>query len=316
MMVHPSARPGLAALAAVLTLAAPSGNAAIAPRGARAAAPAPILEVPFAFRTGQPIVPVRVNDGAPVPFVIDTGASIHLIDRAIADQASVTGGRVQPLTGGGQAPVETRIVEGLTLSLAGRRWPAQRAALAPLGYPNRKHFAGLLGASILTQYAVEFAFASHVMRLHDPATYRLPAGATALPFELDEDLPIVHVTIDAGTGPIVARLMVDTAASTSIDLNRPFVEAHRLVEALPEAEASDRPAALGGTAPFLYAIGRRATLGNLTFDRPRLGLSRATTGSSARRERDGIIGTELLRQFDMTVDYRRRTLVLARPAGK
>ena len=190
---------------------------------------------------------------------------------------------------------------------------SQRAALAPIGYPGHKHFAGLLGAPILMAYAAEFAFTTHVLRLHDPARYRIPAGAVRIPFELDEDLPIIHVTIDAGSGPIDARLMVDTGAATAIDLNRPFVEAHRLVDAMPDAAAQDRPAALGGMAPFLYATGRRATVGGLTFDRPRLGLSRATTGSSSRRERDGIIGTDLLRGFDMTVDYRRRTLVLVRP---
>jgi hypothetical protein len=77
--------------------------------------------------------------------------------------------------------------------------------------------------------------------------------------------------------------------------------------------AADRPAALGGTAPFLYGTGRRVTLGGLGFDRPRLGFSRARSGSSSRSERDGIIGTALLQDFVVTVNYTRRTLVLQRP---
>jgi hypothetical protein len=81
--------------------------------------------------------------------------------------------------------------------------------------------------------------------------------------------------------------MVDTGASQFIDLNRPFVDSHRLVDALPDAKPSDRPAALGGSAPFLYATAPRVTLGGIVFDRPRIGLSRAESGSSARKERDG-----------------------------
>ena len=299
----------------VVVIAAAAALVAGVVSSAGVANPPPAHAIPFSFATKQPIVPVSINGGAPVPFVVDTGASIHLIDREIAQRASVPGGRAVPLTGGGQATVETRFVDGVTLAAGGLSWTTQRAALAPLGYPERKHFAGLLGAPILMRYTVEFAFPEQVMRLHDPATWRPPAGAMLIPFELQEDLPIIHVTIDAGTGPIDARLMVDTAAATVIDLNRPFVEAHKLVAAMPDAAASDRPAALGGTAPFLYGIGTRATLGSLTFDRPRLGLSRATTGSSSRSERDGIIGTELLRTFTMTVDYRRRTLVLQRASG-
>ena len=133
---------------------------------------------------------------------------------------------------------------------------------------------------------------------------------------MQEDLPIVHVSIDAGTGPIDARLMVDTGASTFIDLNRPFVEKHKLVEAMPDASASDRPAALGGTAPFLYGTGRRVSFAGATFDRPRIGLSRATSGLSSRSERDGIIGNAVLEAFVMTVDYRRRLLVLQPPPGR
>src|SRR5262249_6007244 len=136
-------------------------------------------------------------------------------------------------------------------------------------------------------------------------------GATRVPFELQDDLPLVRATVDAGTGPLAARLMVDTGASQFVDLNRPFVDAHGLVEAVRDAASVDRPG-LGGTAPVLYGTGRRVTLGGITFDQPRLGLSRARSGSSASRERDGIIGNDLLRNFRVTFDYKRRTLVLER----
>jgi predicted aspartyl protease len=278
-------------------------------------ADAPIT-IPFTFATKQPIVPVQVNGGPAVPFVVDTGASIHVIDREIARQASVGGGRAVPLTGGGQATVQTQFVDGVALATGDQAWPGQRAALAPLGYPERKHFAGLLGAPLLMRYTVQFDFPARIIRLFDPATYTSPAGGATIPFELQEDLPIVHVSIDAGTGPIDARLMVDTGASTFIDLNRPFVEKHKLVEAMPDATAADRPAALGGTAPFLYGTARRVSFAGATFDRPRIGLSRATSGSSSRRERDGIIGNAVLEMFVMTVDYRRRLLVFLPPPGR
>ena len=269
-------------------------------------------EIPFEFRTRQPIVPVRVNNGAAVPFVVDTGASIHVLDSEVARASRAGDGRQVEMTGGGQSTVSAQFVDGLTFEAGGLTWNQQRAAVASLGYPDKKHFAGLIGAPILMRYTPQFAFEARTLRLFDPSAYQPPAGAVRIPFELQEDLPIVRATIDAGSGPLEARLMIDTGASTTIDLNRPFVQAHRLVDVMTDAKAADRPAALGGTAPFLYATARRAALGPLSFDRPRLGLSRATTGSSSRSERDGIIGNELLQLFVMTVDYRRRILVLER----
>jgi hypothetical protein len=291
--------------AGMLFIWLPSGSAVT---GAPAA-----HEIPFEFKTHQPIVRFSINGGAAVPFVVDTGASIHLIDQQIALKARVSAGRSAQLSGGGQARVDLQFVDGLKIEAGGLVWDQQRAAVADLGYPDRKHFAGLIGAPILMRYTVQFAFASRTMRLIDPATFTPPPGAVSIPFELQDGLPIVRAMIDAGSGPIEARLMVDTGASTVIDLNRPFVEAHRLVETVPDAMAADRPAALGGTAPFLYGTGRRVTLGGLGFDRPRLGFSRARSGSSSRSERDGIIGTALLQDFVVTVNYTRRTLVLQRP---
>ena len=63
-------------------------------------------------------------------------------------------------------------------------------------------------------------------------------------------------------------------------------------------------------------MGRSATLGGLTIEKPRLGLSRATSGSSSRSERDGVVGNGWLQAFVVTVDYRRKLLVLERPAGR
>jgi hypothetical protein len=266
----------------------------------------------FTFKTRQPIVQVSVNGGATVPFVVDTGASIHLVDDEVARAAHAAGTSPLQMHGGGQAGVQAHIAESLTMQVGDLTWTEQRAAIVPLGYPTRKHFAGLLGAPILKRYTVRFNF-NGIMSLLDPSSYRPPAGAALVPFELDEDLPIVHVTLDAGTGPLDARLMVDTGAAAFIDLNRPFVDSHQLLTAMPDAAPENRPAALGGTAPFLYGTGRRVVFGGVPFDRPRIGLSRATSGSSSRSERDGILGNDLLRHFVVTVDYRRRTLVLEKP---
>ena len=92
--------------------------------------------------------------------------------------------------------------------------------------------------------------------------------------------------------------MLDTGAGDSTaDLNRPFVDAHRLLEAVTGAADVARPAAIGGPAAFVYGTGRRLSIGSLTFDMPRLGLSRATGGSSASAARDGIIGNAILERF-------------------
>jgi hypothetical protein len=274
------------------------------------------IELRFSFSTRQPIVPIRVNDHPPAPFILDTGASIHIVDAGLARRVGLSAADGRALTGGGQRSETVHSASNVTLAAPGIVWERQQVTTSALGFPEQKHFAGLLGAPVLRNYAVQFDFPNTTVRFYDPADYRPPPGAVVLPFELAEDLPVIRITVDAGGGPIGARLMIDTGAGTFIDLNRPFVEAHRLERVLADGAARDRPAAIGGAAPFVYGTGRRVTLGAIQFDRPRLGLSRAIAGSSARADRDGIIGNALLQAFRVTFDYRRRSLVLERAGSR
>src|SRR6266850_1926612 len=210
-----------------------------------------LSELDFDFTTRQPIVPTRVNGGRPVPFLVDTGASINIVDETIAREAGLRGGDARSMTGGGEASFEARLMGPMKLEAGGVVWEAQRAAVGRLGYPETKHFAGLLGAPILMRYAVQFDYDRRKLRLIDPAAYAPPAGAVLVPFDLQDDLPVVHAVVDAGTGPLDARFMVDTGASQFVDLNRPFVDAHRLLQAIPDAALTQRPAGLGGTAPVV-----------------------------------------------------------------
>jgi len=267
------------------------------------------VEIPFDFKTHQPIVAVRVNGGRPVPFLFDTGASINVIGDALAQEIGLAaGGPPQSITGGGQASVPVRYADAVTFSANGNEWSRQRAAVLPI---SAKHYSGFIGAPILMRYVVQFDFQRGVVRLIDPQRYQPAAGAMRIPFELQADLPVVRAQVDGGNGPIEARLMVDTGAGgVLVDLNRPFVDRHGLVEAMQATASADRPAGIGGTAPFVYGTARQFTLGGVVVKNPRIGLSRATHGSSSRAERDGVIGNQLLRHYLTTFDYQRRLLLL------
>jgi hypothetical protein len=268
------------------------------------------IEIPFHFRTLQPIVLARVNGGPWVPFMVDTGSTIHLIDDSAATSTGLSPGSASKLYGAGEAGFEIRYAEPLSLDANGFVWEGQRAAVMHLGYPKEKHFAGILGAPILMRYAVQFDFEKNVMRLLDPAAYEAPKGATQVPFKLQDDLPVVSMIVDSGTGPHEARLMVDTGGGCFVDLNRPFVDKHQLVAETEGDDLVKRPG-LGGTSPFLYREGRQVTLGGIAFEKPKLGFSRARSGSSASDARDGVLCNALLIHFRrVTFDYKRKVLVL------
>jgi hypothetical protein len=100
------------------------------------------------------VTPHPQGGSAAVSFVVDTSATIHLVDEEIARQAMVAGTSDLQMHGRRQAGVPADIAESMTLQVDGLTWRGQRAAIVPLGYPTRKHFAGLPGAQTLKQYTV------------------------------------------------------------------------------------------------------------------------------------------------------------------
>jgi hypothetical protein len=172
-------------------------------------------EIAFAFRTHQPIAPVRLNGGRAVPFLFDTGASINAVDTGIAMEAGVAGRDARDMTGGGEGHAQVTFADSLLLQAGALTWSSQRAAILPLGFPDRKHFAGFIGAPILMRYVAQFDFAARVLRLFPPDGYASRPGAMVVPFELQDDLPVVRAVVDACSGPIEARLMLDTGAGDS-----------------------------------------------------------------------------------------------------
>ena len=169
----------------------------------------------------------------------------------------------------------------------------------------------VLGAVVDVQFPAELPRMQNALKVM--------IGGRTLVLEVAQHLgerTVRTIAMDTTDGLVRGSEVVDTGAGTFIDLNRPFVDAHRLEGVLGDVESRDRPAAIGGAAPFVYGTGRRVRLGAIEFDRPRLGLSRAMGGSSARDDRDGIIGNALLQAFRVTFDYRRKSLVFERSGSQ
>ena len=93
---------------------------------------------------------------------------------------------------------------------------------------------GLVGYEMFRRFGVTIDYAGHALTLAEPAKFAPPAGASVVPFELDDRIPIVAGTLDG----VPMRISVDTGSRSSLTMHSPFVREHDLVEkyhAAPEA---------------------------------------------------------------------------------
>src|SRR5262249_51540221 len=159
-----------------------------------------------------------LNGEPPVEFILDTGASLSLLDENYAYEIG--------LKPEGEASVEgiaasgsVRFARVNSIALAG---PDQaqaalkdfRVALTDLAENSQivlwRKPMGILGADFLSRFAVELNYDTQVVTLPDPAQFPPSPAAVPIPFELNGGCPIVDMTVDDGCS---GKFLVDVGNS-------------------------------------------------------------------------------------------------------
>jgi len=266
------------------------------------AAAAPVRRIPFAWTPGQIEIPVSVNGGAPVTFLLDTGSEYSIVSTALAAQLGL---RTAHRFG-------RDFATGVTLSFGGVELPGQEVMVMPFdGYHKRgRAIEGLIGYDFFARYVVRIDFHARALEVREPSSFRLPAGARALPLRFTGRIPLVEVgVVFPGRKPITARAALDTGASATLMLRYPFANARRLLELGTTEETS--PSLASGELRLVRLPAQRLTFAGWSFDQPLVKVFLKTaTGSGAYTDSDAILGNEVLRRFLVTVDYSRKILGL------
>ena len=181
---------------------------------------APVL-VPFDFDTNQILVRASANGSEPAWFILDTGASANVLDASFAKKLGIKQEAERQSSGAGKGTVKAGLTRGVRYDVGGTSTVAETTYLIDLsGQPAilGREVAGILGYDFFTKFAVEVDYESQVLRLHDPATFKPPPGAEALPFTLDKKTPHVPIQIKVpGQVAVTKTVLVDSGSQDAVD---------------------------------------------------------------------------------------------------
>ena len=165
---------------------------------------------------GYALVPVRVNGGAPLWFVLDTAAGASVISPATRDRLGLGAGGTAAVTGaGGDANYETAVLRSLSLGgLSATNLGVVVIDLkkfeAKAGGPT---LAGILGHDFLRRYDFTLDLPGKRILLRPTGGVRGLTGAACVPNLADDP---GWVVIDLEVNGAAVRAMVDTGAGRSI----------------------------------------------------------------------------------------------------
>ncbi|HEY2344790.1 MAG TPA: aspartyl protease family protein [Xanthomonadaceae bacterium] len=247
-------------------------------------------------------------DGKPARFLVDTGGT-NLLTPAAAKKFGLVGEGKLAGRGVGDEAVDLSLAHAKQVRVGNAVLAKPVFYVIDLGdLPKVEGVQadGLVGYEMFRRFGVEIDYANHRLVMSDPAKFVPPAGATAIPFQLDERIPIVTGTLDG----LPMRISVDTGSRSSLTLHAPFVRDNHLVEKYHAAPEAVMGWGVGGASRARPARFGTLTLGAIRIDGVAGDMYLGDKGSFTDPNLTGNLGGGVLKRFDVGFDYAKKIMYL------
>ncbi|HYC60094.1 MAG TPA: hypothetical protein VEK79_11075 [Thermoanaerobaculia bacterium] len=276
--------------------------------------PAPVADVAIELDRGRPLIPLRINGSAPLPFLLDTASQTPNL-RGAADPASfhfkIIG--IANVGGAGSGKrKQAKLAGNVEISIGTATF-----MLAELVVPDRPappepplSTFGVIGKPLFDRYVVEIDWTARRVRLYEPDTFRPPHDAAALPLTFDDaGLPYVTASLTIAEGAFPVSLSLDTGANLALGLD---VGSDPRIT--PPVAAAQTTLGHGVQGALRGTVGRVRRLRLGDHDLMDIETDFAAAGSPfvGTPGSHGLIGAEILQRFRVTLDVPNGRVFLAR----
>ena len=275
------------------------------------------IDVPLDVSSNLPFVVARIGESAPLSFIVDTGASTTVIDRARADALGIdVRAGSEATTAGGS--VRTGTVGQLEIDVGGTDLLVSPIAidLAPLRAGLGRPVDGILGYDFFAKHVVEIDYASRRLRLHDPARYTYSGNGIVVPMTFEEQIPFIRLRVSGAAGATAeATVELDTGYTGALTLVGAFLDEQGVVPdaqpRLPISTGALLPGRVSAYVTRLQGIG----LGSLALAMPVVNIAPDQISAGIEGDTAGLVGGDVLRRFTVIVDYTRQRVILEPNTG-
>lgn len=274
-------------------------------------------ELPFLASNNLIIVPVSINDGPPINFLIDTGVKTNILfSKSLGDQLELNYTRKLNLMGADGKTVLTANVSPTNhLDLGPIEGISQTVLVldsdffeleAVIGIP----VFGVLGYEFFKYNPVKIDYDKNIITFYETNAMRWrPFGYRKIDLNIENGKPYINGKIKQMVGEdLDAKLLIDLGANHGLLLNRETSDA---ITIPPKHIESDLGRSLGGDLFGLIGRTRVTNLGGLRFKEVITSYPEETDFSYVIKEsgRQGSLGSELLGKTKLILDYRRERML-------
>lgn len=257
----------------------------------------------------------HLNDSEPLWFLLDTGASMTIIDREVADELGIDlTGQVMG-DGVGEKKVAVTFGKDVSFRLHGVELGGQTVAVVPVHDIFEARFGreldGILGYDFISRFVVGIDYLKAKLHLYEREGWKYEGNGTEVPIRIVDTRAVLDAAITLpGGSSIDCNLYVDTGSGVTLRLNKPFTEEHDLLSFLPKKLESTGGYGVGGATRDTRGRIAALKIGELEFKAPTCSFSHDDKGVGADATMSGKVGGGILERCTVFLDYERQRVIL------
>ena len=275
------------------------------------------IEIPFELHSNLIIIPVIINDGPPLKFILDTGVRTAILTSEVYVEGlpKPNDREINLLGVGSQGEITAYVTNDVSFSIEGVEAEGNAMLVLKEDYLQLDSYLGarvhgILGYELFSRFVVEIDYANLLLTIHNPDTFKPRRKYTEISIEIEDTKPYIEACLTMNDSTqLPVKLMIDTGASQPLMLSTQSAEKIRV----PKKNVAGY---LGrGLSGEIYGAMGRIT--RLEFDKFSLVevISSFPEDSSmyamfTERKQNGNIGGEILKRFKVIFDYANEKLYL------
>ena len=250
---------------------------------------------------------VMVNGKGPYSFIFDTGGH-NLLTPETAKALDLKMEGSMPGHGVGNGVKDIGITRLDTVKIGDLTLDKQQvfvldfAGTGTEGYPMQ----GMIGFEAFRRFVTRIDYGRGTMTLIEPAAFDPKDAGTAIPFEMNGQIPQIKGTFEG----IPGLFDIDTGARDEITLTGPFVAKEGLRAKHPKGVEAVDGWGVGGPARGYVTRGGELALGTVKIPNVVASLSVQEKGAFSDASYAANVGGGVLKRFIVTFDYEHRIMYL------
>lgn len=271
-----------------------------------------VTRIPFRLVTGGIVLLKATLNDIPdsLNFILDTGSGGISLDSAKCSQFNIplipSGKTIRGL--GGERKVDFAMnnqlnLPGLTVDSLNFHINNYDLLTSVYGIP----IDGIVGYSVLSRYSLFINYDSLYIDFYRPGEFRYPKGGFFLR-PIINNLPVVHARIE-DRHDILTRYYFDTGAGLCLLLTEAFVKDSNIISPRRKP-VHTQGEGLGGKIEMRLTVVRNFKVGPYKFRNIPTFIFDDTYNVTSYPSLGGLIGNDLLRRFNVYLNYARREFYL------